>query len=71
MQNATFTMVGETIVNTPFLGMISTATVTVSTRGQALIAGGGNAGTNLEVSMMLDVTGSMGGSKITDLKAAA
>ena len=35
--------------------------------------GGGNAddGTNLEISMMLDVTGSMAGQKIIDLKAAA
>jgi hypothetical protein len=35
--------------------------------------GGGNAdeGTNLEISMMLDVTGSMGGQAILDLKAAA
>ena len=35
--------------------------------------GGGNAddGTNLEISMMLDVTGSMSGQAITDLKAAA
>lgn len=71
MQSATFTMVGETVVSTPFLSLVKHGSVTVSTRGQALIAGGGNAGTNLEVSMMLDVTGSMSGSKITDLKAAA
>ena len=70
MQAATFTMVGETTVKTPFLSLVRQS-ITVSTRGQALIAGGGNAGTNLEVSMMLDVTGSMAGSKITDLKAAA
>lgn len=70
MVASTFTMVGETTVPTPFLSLVKQS-VTVSTRGQALIAGGGNAGTNLEVSMMLDVTGSMGGSKIEDLKAAA
>jgi hypothetical protein len=70
MQAATFTMIGETTVKTPFLSLVRQS-ITVSTRGQALIAGGGNAGTNLEVSMMLDVTGSMAGSKITDLKAAA
>jgi Flp pilus assembly protein TadG len=36
-------------------------------------AGGGNAddGTNLEISMMLDLTGSMSGDKIVDLQAAA
>ncbi len=70
MQQATFTMIGETTVPTPFLSLVKQS-ITVSTRGQALIAGGGNAGTNLEVSMMLDITGSMAGSKITDLKAAA
>jgi Flp pilus assembly protein TadG len=71
MVAATFTMVGETVVKTPFLSFVQHPTITVSTRGQALIAGGGNAGTNLEVSLMLDVTGSMGGTKIEDLKAAA
>jgi Flp pilus assembly protein TadG len=70
MASATFTMVGETTVPTPFLSLVRQS-ITVSTRGQALIAGGGNAGTNLEVSLMLDITGSMAGSKITDLKAAA
>ena len=43
MQNATFTMVGETTVPTPFLSLVQ-QNITVSTRGQALIAGGGNAG---------------------------
>ena len=70
MEAATFTMIGETTVPTPFLSLVRQS-ITVSTRGQALIAGGGNAGTNLEVSLMLDVTGSMAGSKLTDLKAAA
>lgn len=71
MVAATFTMVGETVVKTPFLSFVNHPTITIETRGQALIAGGGNAGTNLEVSLMLDVTGSMAGSKIEDLKAAA
>jgi Flp pilus assembly protein TadG len=67
MAAATFTMVGETTVPTPFLSLVRQS-ITVSTRGQALM---GTNGTNLEVSMMLDVTGSMAGSKISDLKAAA
>jgi Flp pilus assembly protein TadG len=71
MVAATFTMVGETIVNTPFLSFVNYPQITVATRGQALIAGGGNAGTNLEVSLMLDITGSMAGTKIEDLKLAA
>jgi Flp pilus assembly protein TadG len=71
MVASTFTMVGETTVRTPFLSFVNLPTITVATRGQALIAGGGNAGTNLEVSLMLDITGSMAGSKIDDLKSAA
>jgi len=44
----------------------------VTSKATALVeAGGSNDGTSLEVSMMLDITGSMSGSKITDLKAAA
>ena len=45
--------------------------LTVNARSEALLAVGGNAETNLEISMMLDVTGSMAGTKIDDLKAAA
>jgi hypothetical protein len=38
---------------------------------EAAIAAGANAGTNLEISLMLDTTGSMAGQKIADLKLAA
>ncbi len=44
---------------------------TVSAKAEAMLAVGGNSETNLEISMMLDVTGSMQGQKLTDLKAAA
>ena len=71
MVASTFTMIGETTVRTPFLSFVQIPQIAVAARGQALIAGGGNAGTNLEVSLMLDVTGSMAGSKIEDLKSAA
>ena len=71
MVDSTFTMIGETVVRTPFLSFVNHPTITVATRGQALIAGGGNAGTNLEVSLMLDITGSMAGDKIDALKLAA
>lgn len=51
--------------------VVSTATAQICLNCSDV--GGGNAddGTNLEISMMLDVTGSMGGDKIVDLKAAA
>lgn len=38
---------------------------------KAVLAVGGNGQTNLEVSLMLDITGSMYGQKLTDMKAAA
>ncbi|MGD9802456.1 MAG: pilus assembly protein TadG-related protein [Hyphomicrobiaceae bacterium] len=44
---------------------------TISVGAEALLAAGGNGDSDLEIAMMLDVTGSMGGSKIKDLKAAA
>jgi hypothetical protein len=43
----------------------------VHTSAKAVVAIGGNAETSLEISMMLDITGSMSGSKIDDLKLAA
>lgn len=42
-----------------------------SDHSQSRIAVGGNAGVNLEISLMLDITGSMSGSKITSMQAAA
>jgi len=44
---------------------------TISAGAEALLAAGGNGDSNLEIAMMLDVTGSMDGSKIKDLRAAA
>ncbi|MCB1512269.1 MAG: VWA domain-containing protein, partial [Hyphomicrobiaceae bacterium] len=43
----------------------------VNAAAQAMISAGGNADSSVEISLMLDVTGSMGGQKIADLKAAA
>lgn len=43
----------------------------VTATASASIASGGNGGSNVEVSLMLDVTGSMSGSKITTLIDAA
>ena len=76
------TMTAEAQVPAPFLSGASAITrpvgvgvdfdyISVSAHSQALLAVGGNAETNLEIAMMLDVTGSMAGSKITDLKEAA
>jgi Flp pilus assembly protein TadG len=43
----------------------------IHARAEAMLAVGGSGESNLEIAMMLDVTGSMAGSKIDDLKAAA
>jgi len=43
----------------------------ISRSATASIGAGGNGGSNVEVSLMLDVTGSMAGSRLTTLKSAA
>ena len=55
----------------PFLGMIGIPYLSASVTTEAVISAGGNAGTSLEISLMLDNTGSMAGQKIEDLKLAA
>lgn len=63
--------VGDAAVNTPFLSVIGIHQLPVYTAAKAVLAAGGNTETNIEVGLMLDVTGSMAGSKIKDLKLAA
>lgn len=58
-------------VATPFISFCCTSSFPVSARSAATLAVGGNAETNLEISMMLDVSGSMAGQKLLDLKSAA
>ena len=55
----------------PFGAEISFDYLTVSAFAEAQLAVGGESEQSLEISMMLDVTGSMSGSKIGDLKDAA
>jgi Flp pilus assembly protein TadG len=67
---------GTAYMQTPFLNLagvdklplVSTAATQFS---QAQLATGGNGGENLEISMMLDITGSMAGQKLLDLKSSA
>lgn len=58
-------------MRTPFLSMLGIDSLPANIMTEAAIAAGGNAGTNLEISLMLDMTGSMAGQKIADLKLAA
>jgi Putative Flp pilus-assembly TadE/G-like/von Willebrand factor type A domain len=68
---------GSATISTPFMGILGVKElpllkVTGGEFGIAKLAVGGNAETNIEISMMLDVSGSMGeGSKLADMKAAA
>ncbi|MGE3916953.1 MAG: pilus assembly protein TadG-related protein, partial [Hyphomicrobiaceae bacterium] len=59
--------IGGTMTGAPSSSFINT----VNARAEALLAVGGSGETNLEIAMMLDITGSMSGDKIVDLKAAA
>jgi Flp pilus assembly protein TadG len=67
---------GNATLPTPFMGLAGTTSLPVlhkdgSDYSKAVLAVGGNAELNLEISMMLDVTGSMRGQKLTDMKSAA
>lgn len=58
-------------VATPFLRLVGFPQMQATLISEAEIALGGDGGSNLEISLMLDTTGSMGGQKIDDLKVAA
>jgi Flp pilus assembly protein TadG len=71
---------GSAEITTPFLGFAGveklpliklSAANSDSEFSEAVLKVGGNSGTNIEVSMMLDVTGSMEGDKLADMKVAA
>ncbi len=75
-----FTTEGNIKVATPFLRIWGIEALNVFSevegdhkgdRSVAEVATGGNSENSLEISMMLDVSGSMGGDKIVDLKSAA
>jgi Flp pilus assembly protein TadG len=67
----TISMEAEGVVPTPFLSLVRYEGYTVGAHAQARLDVGQNAGQSVEVSLMLDVTGSMSGTKIADLKLAA
>ncbi|MEZ5853886.1 MAG: pilus assembly protein TadG-related protein [Hyphomicrobiaceae bacterium] len=64
-------MEASAVLATPFLSMVRTEGYQIYTKSEAELAVGGNAETSLEVSLMLDVTGSMAGSKLLDMQDAA
>lgn len=67
---------GNATIETPFMSFGGVKTLPLlradgADTAKAVLAVGGNAELNLEVSMMLDITGSMAGQKLTDMKSAA
>jgi hypothetical protein len=67
---------GNAYIRTPFLNVIGIDELPLlsfsgTDFAKSILAVGGNAMTNIEISLMLDITGSMGGQKIADLKTAA
>jgi Flp pilus assembly protein TadG len=67
---------GTAYIKTPFLQLAGIAKLPLISTGQqpiaqAQLAVGGNGGQSLEVAMMLDITGSMAGQKLTDLQTSA
>ncbi|MEM7775639.1 MAG: TadE/TadG family type IV pilus assembly protein [Pseudomonadota bacterium] len=80
IDNTTFGLTGDgnaiegktagTVVS-PFLAFVGKSQLDIDVTATAILAVDGNAGTNVEVALMLDTTGSMGGTKMVDLKEAA
>ena len=67
---------GTAYIQTPFLQLANVDKLPLISPGQqpiaqAQLAVGGNGGESIEVAMMLDITGSMAGQKISDLQASA
>ncbi len=71
-----FAAEGNASIKTPFLTLAGITELPLlnlsgSDFARSVLAVGGNARSNIEIAMMLDITGSMKGQKIADLKAAA
>ncbi|PPC86057.1 MAG: VWA domain-containing protein [Hyphomicrobium sp.] len=67
---------GNAIIRTPFMGIGGVESLpliknSTSEYSKAQLAVGGNAELNIEMAMMLDISGSMAGTKLADLKTAA
>ncbi len=68
--SSSVTLAARARVDTSFLAMIGVETLTLTATAAADMGQAGS-GKDLEVAMMLDITGSMAGHKIADLKLAA
>lgn len=61
----------NSFVKTPLMGLAGVPELAVNGTSRSVLASGANSGTDVEISLMLDTTGSMEGSKMSDLKLAA
>jgi Flp pilus assembly protein TadG len=74
--NTTFRSTGNARIETPFLALANVKSLPLlksdgTEYAKAVLSLGGKSETSIEISVMLDVTGSMKGQKFTDMKAAA
>ncbi|MBS0241890.1 MAG: pilus assembly protein, partial [Proteobacteria bacterium] len=61
----------DVTIAAPFLTLLMKDGFSFTAHAEAMLPIGENAQTNIEIALMLDTTGSMGGQKMVDLKAAA
>jgi Flp pilus assembly protein TadG len=74
--NTTFRSNGNAHIETPFLALANVKSLPLlksngTEYSKAVLSAGGKSETSIEISVMLDVTGSMKGDKFTDMKTAA
>ena len=74
--NMAMEAIGQSFVPTPFLNLINIPRLPLHSNvegviSEAVVASGGRGQGDVELSIMLDITGSMSGQKLRDLKAAA
>lgn len=69
--DSTFVAKGNAYIKTTFLNFSHISRLPLNVTSRALYKVGGVANSSVEIAMMLDVTGSMAGTKITSLKTAA
>ena len=71
LPNRRFTMTAAGAVSTPFLSILGITSYNVDAEGTAEISGGTDAGSGVEVALMLDATQGMAGAKLIALQLAA
>lgn len=69
--NSAFTGTNKSFIQTTFLNFAHIPRLPVAVFSKAVLRAGGQSNNEVEISLMLDVTGSMSGSKVRDMKAAA